>query len=490
MRKRFTPTNITKKSLQNQVPTDQLLVACNELFTPQCCRQLNSLAPSTVRAELPIQAVVAIFLYAIISKTKYLSRVHSTLCRSGLLFLAPIKVSASAFYARFNHFSPRVLCWLLNHLSTKVHQVTEGFVSSHPIFHWVHFTSFVFSLDDSTLDQIKRKYFVRKSGEKSAIPGRLALIFNICAGTIHNVSFYEDPLENEITHARENINSLPAGSLLLVDLGFFQFSLFDWLTDNFTYFVSRMKKNTTFEVLEVFVDNEFIKDRLIWLGKYRSDRASYPVRYVEVCIDGEWWGYITNMINPSIFPGYYVYAVYRQRWTIECCFSVLKEVLGMRNLMLSTLNGILWQVWSTFLAYQLIQTVRCQLAIKLDIRPEWLSWKQFFEGRKAFYEESGWLEGSLLEWMCKHRDSLGLIKKKTKEQKEKEQKFRDLEKECMVFYKELPLELNSIPPPRKPRYATSKSKKAKRERDTIVEVRNVKITIKKHKNKRKVRTFG
>jgi hypothetical protein len=100
------------------------------------------------------------------------------------------------------------------------------------------------------------------------------------------------------------------------------------------------------------------------------------------------------------------------------------------------------------------------------------------------------LEGSLLEWMCKHSDSLGLIKKKTKEQREKEQRIRELEKKCMVFYKELPLELNSIPPPRKPRYATSKSKKAKRERDTIVEVRNVKITIKKHKNKRKVRTFG
>lgn len=133
------------------------------------------------------------------------------------------------------------MLWLLNQLAPRIQQATQPFVNTHPVFQWVQFTSLIFCLDDCVLEQIKRIYFSRESGMNNNLPGRITALFNLAAGTLFHSSFYDDPLENEKFHMQENVEFLPAGSLLLFDLGYFSFPIFDWLTEHFTFFVSRMK---------------------------------------------------------------------------------------------------------------------------------------------------------------------------------------------------------------------------------------------------------
>ena len=43
--------------------------------------------------------------------------------------------------------------------------------------------------------------------------------------------FQPDPHQNEKVLARELVEELPAGTLVVADLGYFGFAWFDWLTD-------------------------------------------------------------------------------------------------------------------------------------------------------------------------------------------------------------------------------------------------------------------
>jgi len=486
MRKKFQPYNITAQSFEHKIPQDELMLACQQIFTRQLCQKLNKKQPSTVRAKLPIQVIVAVTLFSVVSKARSFSAVFATLYRSGFWFIKSIQVTKSSFYERLSCFSSEIILWLLNHLTPTLRQSTQKFANSHPIFKWVRFTSRVFSIDDTVLEQIKRVYFLDNKKRKTVLPGRLTAIFDLCTGMFHHVSFCQNPRENELHHARENLESLPSGSLILCDLGFFSFSFFDWLTQHFTYFVSRMKANTSVEVIEEYVNNNKVRDRLVWLGVYRSNQAAYPVRYVELFIDGEWWGYITNMLDPKQFPAHHVYATYKQRWEIERCFSVLKVTLGMRNLFLSSINGIKWQIWSTFLAYQLIQTVRCKLAGKLKVQPDCISWTNFFTAHESYYREAvGRTKKSFLNWVVAHRNNLNIVLNRKRSQR----KNPDFAKGFDAFYDEVTFHPESWPEPRKPRYSSQVGLEGNKPPCRKVEIRKVKMVVKKGKRNRKVRSF-
>ncbi len=69
-----------------------------------------------------------------------------------------------------------------------------------------------------------------------------------------------------------------------------------------------------------------------FLGVYET-RAAYPVRLVELLIDGSWHGYLTNVLDPSQLSASQVWALYEQRWTIEMAFQIVKRVLGLASLL-------------------------------------------------------------------------------------------------------------------------------------------------------------
>jgi hypothetical protein len=275
------------------------------------------------------------------------------------------------------------------------------------------------------------------------------------------------------------LDSLPASSLLLADLGYFSFPWFDWLTTHFIYFVSRVKAQVTYVELHTFVDTPLVRDRIVYLGKHNSDKASYPVRLVELFIDGEWWSYITNVLDPVMLPGHYLFALYSQRWTIECCFSVLKTVLGLHHLRLCHLQGVQWQLWATVLAYQLVQSVRWEVAVSLGVQSEHISWKQLFESFDLYYREAaGRTDLSAIEWILKHHESLRILKPPRKSERKVQNVPPQLQEVYQQEYPAMPTTLQ----PRKARYAQRKCGRGIHRNKPTTEKKRVVGRVKKQKS--------
>jgi hypothetical protein len=143
----------------------------------------------------------------------------------------------------------------------------------------------VFALDATTLDSVARKLPALREvavGDSRLLPGKLAGVFDIRRQQWWRLRHIADPHENDKAVAAEMVADLPAGSLILADLGYFAFAWFDALTDSGYHGLSRLRSQTSYETLHVFYQDAWVLDAVVWLGAYRADRAAHAVRLVRL----------------------------------------------------------------------------------------------------------------------------------------------------------------------------------------------------------------
>ena len=68
---------------------------------------------------------------------------------------------------------------------------------------------------------------------------------------------------------------LPKNSLLVFDLGYFAFTFFDDLTNAGSWFVTRLREKTSFTEQAVLLERPQARDRIVHLGKYRSNPSTH-----------------------------------------------------------------------------------------------------------------------------------------------------------------------------------------------------------------------
>jgi hypothetical protein len=321
-----------------------------------------------------------------------------------------LKVCRQAFYQRLKKLPHQLFLDLLEQTSVGLNK-SERFVRD-----WVgqlaSFANGVYALDDTTLDALVRRNFLLRQHPKGSVEtlgGRLGCALDLMTGRFAQLVYDPDAAANEKSHIRPVIQGLPEGCMVVLDLGFFSFALFDWLTEGGRYFVTRMRAKTSFEVIEVLADRSHYRDRIIWLGKHRADRAAHPVRYVEVFVDGQWLGYVTNVLQPSQLNAKQVWGLYAMRWTIEMAFATIKRSLGMAYLRPAGANAMLIQIWSTLLVYQLLQSVRLEVAASQGWREDEISWEMLMRRVGWYAQEAPPIP--LSEWLCLHADKLNLKKR-------------------------------------------------------------------------------
>ncbi len=147
---------------------------------------------------------------------------------------------------------------------------------------------------------------------------------------------------------------LPTNSLLVFDLGFFAFTFFDDLTTAGSWFVTRLREKTSFSVQQVLVNRAYVRDRIVKLGIYRSNRSSQLVRLIEVYVDGAWRQYVTNVLDPQRLRIVEVVELYAYRWRIETAFLLVKRLLALAYLWVGSQNGVQLQVCATWLYYTVL----------------------------------------------------------------------------------------------------------------------------------------
>jgi hypothetical protein len=234
------------------------------------------------------------------------------------------------------------------------------------------FATGVYAIDGSTLDKVARhlpKLRQVPNGDSQLLPGKIVGVFDIRYQQWHEMFHLMNPNQNDKFIATQLLESIPTGSLVLADLGFFSFPWFDTLTDNGYWWISRLRNQVTYEVIHTFYQQGDIFDGLVWLGKYRADRAAHAVRLVTFSIGKVHFRYITNVRDPLQLTMKDIALLYARRWDIEMAFKMVKRHLKLHILWSAKPQIVLLQLWAVLTIAQILHALQMEIAGLAKVDP-------------------------------------------------------------------------------------------------------------------------
>ena len=234
------------------------------------------------------------------------------------------------------------------------------------------FAAEVVALDASTLDQLARLLPALRglaAGDARLLPGKLAGRFDLRRQQWQLLRHIADAHENDKVAARDLLAGLPPGSLVLADLGYFAFAWFDDLTDAGYHWVSRWRQRTSPEVIHTFYRAGETFDGVVWLGRYRADRARHAVRLVQFRHQGVLYRYLTSVLDPTVLPLHEVARLYARRWDFELAVKLVKRHLGLHLFWSAKPAVVQQQVWATLCIAQILHALQLEIAGRAGVGP-------------------------------------------------------------------------------------------------------------------------
>lgn len=162
----------------------------------------------------------------------------------------------------------------------------------------------------------------------------------------------------DVTVARDI--TFPKGSMLVVDRGYSDYTLFNSWTKAGVYFITRLKDNAVYKVvLELTRPDrrEIISDQFIRLSSdYAQERCPGILRRVVVRDStGEEIVLLTNHLDLGATT---LSAIYRERWQIEIFFRTIKQCLRIKTFVGTSANALAIQIWTALLAILMVAICR------------------------------------------------------------------------------------------------------------------------------------
>jgi len=148
-----------------------------------------------------------------------------------------------------------------------------------------------------------------------------------------------------------------AGTILLFDRGFVDFAWFHRLTQDKVWFITRVKKDMSYQVVErttIEQDGEVVSEERVRMTGRRT-RKKYPQLLRVVTIqkaDGTRLQFLTNNMPLAAST---IAVAYKDRWEIENFFKILKQNLKIKSFLSTTPNAVWTQIWTAVIAMLLVR---------------------------------------------------------------------------------------------------------------------------------------
>jgi len=142
------------------------------------------------------------------------------------------------------------------------------------------------------------------------------------------------------------------GTVVVMDRGYIDYEWFVQLTHQGVYFVTRLKDNAAFEVVDtrqVPTGTNVLKDQIVYFyGQAIPDREHF-FRVVEVW-DEENQRSFTFLTNNFDLAATTVAAIYKDRWQVELFFKAVKQNLKIKTFLGTNANAVKTQIWTALIA--------------------------------------------------------------------------------------------------------------------------------------------
>ncbi len=151
---------------------------------------------------------------------------------------------------------------------------------------------------------------------------------------------------------------LASGSIVAMDRAYNNYKLFsDWTLNNI-FFVTRLKNNADYEVIEErhppFNRNILLDQIIKFKGYYAQKNCPHLLRKVVVW-DEENSREIVLLTNHLEFGATTISSIYKDRWQIEIFFKALKQNLKIKTFVGTSENALYIQIWTALITMLLIK---------------------------------------------------------------------------------------------------------------------------------------
>jgi Domain of unknown function (DUF4372)/Transposase DDE domain len=219
------------------------------------------------------------------------------------------------------------------------------------------FKNLLLSIDSSVVSLALKIFpWAHWSRQKGAV--KLHLTLNH-AGYLPEALVITTGRYSELTLARRR--QYARGTILVMDRGFLSFKWFGQLNQGGVFFVTRIKEDTRYEIVESRpVTSDTVKsDQWIRLTSH-SGRSNYLEMLRLVTIeteDGKSLGFLTNHKTLAAST---IAEVYKDRWKIEVFFKLIKQNLKIKSFIGGSANAVWTQIWTAMIAMLLIRFLQLQ----------------------------------------------------------------------------------------------------------------------------------
>lgn len=212
----------------------------------------------------------------------------------------------------------------------------------------------LYSLDASTIDLCLKTFdWAHYKRAKGAIKLHLLLDHQ---GYLPCWAYISNGKTGDIAGAR--MLSLPAGAIVVMDRGYNDFRLFSDWCERGTYFVTRMKEKTVYEVVEsraVPKGGYVLSDETIRLtGVGAENKCPQLLRRVVVW-DAVKEREIVLLTNNFKLSSRTIGDLYKARWQIELFFKALKQNLKVKTFLGTSENAVQSQLWTALTAMLILK---------------------------------------------------------------------------------------------------------------------------------------
>ncbi len=152
--------------------------------------------------------------------------------------------------------------------------------------------------------------------------------------------------------------AFPAGTVVVYDRGYNDYRLFGEWTEQGVYFVTRIKDNTQYVIIEERAppaNRGIVGDQVIELtGVKAAERCPHRLRRVEALHPetGEPLVFLTNHLTLGAST---IAALYKERWQVELFFKAIKQNLKIKTFIGTSSNAVKTQLWCALIAILLLR---------------------------------------------------------------------------------------------------------------------------------------
>ncbi len=394
-------------------PDEQVAERLHDIIHPATLAQVAHFHQQGLRERtLTLPVMMAFLLSLIWRQIGGVSELARVVQSEALLWADPQKVSQQALSLRLSSLPAalfgQVLTAVLPVLQERWQQRDRPLL---PELAWAqtHYTQVV-SVDGSTLDALIRKMGLLKDLPAHPLAGKMTALLDIGTRLPLHIWYEPNPQAHDQSCWAQIYPALERGMLLILDLGYTNFSMFRQFTTDGITFLTRAKSNLVYEVEQVLHRSAAVHDRIVWIGK---DDTYQQVRLIEVLYKGKWYRYLSNELDPLKLPVAYAVALYWQRWRIEDAYNIVKRLLGLAYFWSGSQNAVELQLWSTWMLYGILVDLTDDVADALDRPFSAISMEMIYRSLYFFTKahERGEAE-QLVTYLTANTKLLGIIKRK------------------------------------------------------------------------------